>query len=297
MKANLNFLTMVLTLLAFSASCETIKENPKNEQQNDEPPTTLTVEGKQWSFTWAEMRDASAVLDLGVTTEGVLYVAYDMQMGGGEGSSYIPYLSGSYIITPTDATSGTITVTTKVITPGSETEQDVSIVLSYSQLTETSVKVECETWSIDSTMTLVEEVIEIQLQPTPGDQEPDDSDTDLPASLDGNQWSFLWAAQGKVRAIFDFGVTTDEVFYLAYDMSAIGGSGYFPNMSGSYTVTATDETSGTITVSTFDVGSQTEISVVISYSELTNNSVKIVCESWQINNTMTLVEEKIEVQL
>lgn len=79
-------------------------------------PELSTPDGKQLTFTWADMMDAPAVLDFGVTTSGKLAVAYDMLAVYGEDAGipeemrWMQYLAWDYEITANDATSGVITI-------------------------------------------------------------------------------------------------------------------------------------------------------------------------------------------
>lgn len=73
-------------------------------------------DGKQWKFTWVDMGDVPSALDFGVTTEGQLAVGFDLEYAYGSElpeemlGKYMQYMAWEYAVTPTDATSGVITV-------------------------------------------------------------------------------------------------------------------------------------------------------------------------------------------
>lgn len=100
-------------------------------------PATLSIDGKQWKydFNYGGMMQTIAVLDLGVTQEGLAAVYVDQSMG--EGTFYYPNYGGSYTVTPTDDTSGTISITDPMDPSGE------AVVFTYSNLTETSVTLNC----------------------------------------------------------------------------------------------------------------------------------------------------------
>ena len=103
-------------------------------------------------------------------------------------------------------------------------------------------------------------------------------------SIDGKQWQATWDMMGDVPCLFDFGLTTSGVFYFAYDTSAMQGPGWMTYFTGSYTIAATDETSGVIT---FQNG------VTLNYKDLTANSVTITSDlTYQEDVVYTLITEK-----
>ena len=78
--------------------------------------TPETPDGLQLTFIWEDMMEAPSVLDLGVTTEGKLAIAYDLfalygeDAGVPEEMRWMQYASWDYEVTATDATSGVITI-------------------------------------------------------------------------------------------------------------------------------------------------------------------------------------------
>lgn len=173
MKKMLKFAAMAATLVAMCASCEDLKndgsenenDNQENvngggtEDDNNQEETTYTVDGKQWNYTWnapEELGGATpCVLDLGVTTENTLIVAMD-------GTAYelpnifIGFQAGTYTVTPTDATSGVI----KMADPSG-----AEVIFTYSELTENSMKLSNQLpFGLDNvTATLAPEKITIMM--------------------------------------------------------------------------------------------------------------------------------------
>lgn len=96
----------------------------------------VDIDKKQWEFTWKKMHDWPSVLDLGVTTPGQAIIAYD------DNGSMTSYIAADYTITPTDATSGVITLTL-----GSLVKE-----LTYSEATETSVHISGYVGDLDCTL-------------------------------------------------------------------------------------------------------------------------------------------------
>lgn len=114
---------MTLAALTLCVACEKPPQEPEKVEE-------FSIDGKQWSFTRAAM-----------------------SMSG-----YTPYFGGNYTITPTDATSGKISV----IDPNDPTQTES--VLTYTDLTATSVKVTIAALGLDACeMKLVENKIEIQM--------------------------------------------------------------------------------------------------------------------------------------
>ncbi|MBR5300864.1 MAG: hypothetical protein IKU36_11570 [Bacteroidales bacterium] len=93
-------------------------------------------------------------------------------------------------------------------------------------------------------------------------------------TVDGKQWIFSWDAMG-VPAMLDFGVSAEDYFYLAYDASAYGMDGYVEYIGSEYSVTPTDETSGVITLVTYNMYGEA-ITMDIAYSDLTETSCSFV---------------------
>ncbi len=100
--------------------------------EGGEETPALTIDGKQWL---TNMDGMSFLVDLGASEEGILLFAGDE---GGTGS-YMPYYAGSYVTSATDATSGTIVFNFMDLETGEIDPEAIS--MSYSDLTETSVKV------------------------------------------------------------------------------------------------------------------------------------------------------------
>ena len=93
-------------------------------------PVELSVDGKQWLFSWDAM-GVPGMLDLGVSAEGYFYLAYDATASGMEG--YVEYIGSEYSVTPTDETSGVITLVTYNMYG-----EPITMDIAYSGLTETS---------------------------------------------------------------------------------------------------------------------------------------------------------------
>ena len=103
-------------------------------------------------------------------------------------------------------------------------------------------------------------------------------------TIDGKQWEATWDMMMDVPCLFDFGLTTSGTFYFAYDTSEMEGPGWMTYFCGSYTIAATDGTSGVIT---FENGS------TLNYKDLTANSVTITSDlTYQEEVVYTLVTEK-----
>ena len=141
----MRFAAMAATMIALCVSCEEIKneglEDDKNNNENvdgggsEEDVTPVSIDGKQWSFSFEfpGMGNVKAVLDLGVTAEGTLMFGVDAAvMDPSMAGSFIAYLGGTYTVTPTDATSGVITM--------ADPMGGGDVVFNYSDLTENSVK-------------------------------------------------------------------------------------------------------------------------------------------------------------
>ena len=93
-------------------------------------------------------------------------------------------------------------------------------------------------------------------------------------SVDGKQWLFSWDAMG-VPGMLDLGVSAEGYFYLAYDATAYGMEGYVEYIGSEYSVTPTDETSGVITLVTYNMYGE-PITMDIAYSGLTETSCSFV---------------------
>ena len=74
-----------------------------------------TPDGKQWKFNYSELRGATSIIDLGVTTEGKIVIAYDAEEVYGSANvnpaargKYTQYMSWDYEIQPKNSSSGII---------------------------------------------------------------------------------------------------------------------------------------------------------------------------------------------
>lgn len=74
-----------------------------------------TPDGKQWKFNYSELRGATSIIDLGVTTEGKIVIAYDAEEVYGSANvnpaargKYTQYMSWDYEIQPRNSSSGII---------------------------------------------------------------------------------------------------------------------------------------------------------------------------------------------
>lgn len=78
-----------------------------------------------------------------------------------------------------------------------------------------------------------------------------------------------------VPGMLDLGVSAEGYFYLAYDATAYGMEGYVEYIGSEYSVTPTDETSGVITLVTYNMYGE-PITMDIAYSGLTETSCSFV---------------------
>ena len=125
----------------------------KSEEPGPEPGPEYTLDGKQWVFTWSAM-NVEAVADLGVTQEGTIILAVDGAIMGMTG--YVPYITGTYEVKPTDGTSGVV----EFVDPADPSATKISI--SYKDLTETTVKFTLEAFQmVDVEAVAAAEKIEI----------------------------------------------------------------------------------------------------------------------------------------
>ena len=138
MKSIFKFAAMAFAAVAMLAACN--KENPANNDGDNggNTPAALSVDGKQW-FAAEALMGADCVMDLGVTTPGTLYIAYDASSFGLPG--YAAYFTGTYTVTATDATSGVITLTVE----GQQAE------IPYNNLNENSVAISFAIAGFDNT--------------------------------------------------------------------------------------------------------------------------------------------------
>ena len=82
-----------------------------------EQAAVTTPDGKQLKFVWADLGEAPAIVDLGVTTPGKLAICYDAAAVYGEENlpaemigMYMQYMAWDYKVEATDATSGVLTI-------------------------------------------------------------------------------------------------------------------------------------------------------------------------------------------
>ena len=106
------------------------------EPEEPEEPAELTLEGKQWIFTWEAM-GCTAMVDFSVSKENYLYIAYDATDYGYEG--YVEYIGAEYTVTPTDETSGVVTLMSYNMYG-----ELMTMNLMYSNLTETTCDFFCQ---------------------------------------------------------------------------------------------------------------------------------------------------------
>ena len=135
MKNIFKFAAMAFAAVVMFASCD---------KKDDKTPATVSIDGKQWSyaFNYGGMMETTAVLDLGVTNEGIGAIYMDM------GGMYFPGFAGTYTITAKDGASGTISLTDPNDPSGSV------VVFTYSNLTEKTVTLSCDggaAWTMEST--------------------------------------------------------------------------------------------------------------------------------------------------
>ena len=116
------------------------------------------------------------------------------------------------------------------------------------------------------------------------------------ARLDGYQWLGEF---DDMPILFDLGIAEEGMLSIA--LPTMDESGFALHMVGFYEIEATDKSSGVISFTQYDwewdeVGEEFEI----QYSELTANSVKVVCENvFGVADpiTLTRVENPYEIQL
>ena len=123
-------------------------------------------DGKQWKFIWTDMGDVPSALDFGVTAEGKLAVGYDLSAAYGDElpaemqGMYMQYMAWDYTVTPTDATSGVITVSSY-----DHFGDVVSTEGTYSNFDGTTMTVTFEMLYLqDVVMTLAEETIPFYIE-------------------------------------------------------------------------------------------------------------------------------------
>lgn len=120
-------------------------------------------------------------------------------------------------------------------------------------------------------------------------------------SVDGKQWKFLWEDM-NAQALFDFGVTEPGTLYFAYDVSAVNPDiqGYYFMLAGEYSI---DAENSKINCTILDIFNEEVFEAVISYSDLTENTVTFHIEEgsslyyylYQETVNAVAAEEKIPV--
>lgn len=123
---------------------------------------------------------------------------------------------------------------------------------------------------------------------------------------DGKQLTFVWADMGDAPACLDFGVTTPGQFAICYDAAAVYGEEYLPEemigmyaqyMSWDYELTATDATSGVITIKSYDHFGDVQTAEG-TYAEWDGTTCKVTFEMLYLEDvTMTVATETIPVYI
>ena len=134
MKNIFKFAAMALAAVALFTAC---KKDGKTEE-----PVSYSVDGKQWTAAWEAM-GVDCIIDLGATTPGTCYLAYDANEMGLPG--FATYITGAYTVTPKDETSGVVAITV----------EGMNAEIQYSNLGEKKVKFTFTEAMIDSEFTLV----------------------------------------------------------------------------------------------------------------------------------------------
>ena len=124
--------------------------------------------------------------------------------------------------------------------------------------------------------------------------EPEDKGGKDALTLDGKQWVYTSELDGIVStSLIDFGATAKDTFYYGF----VNDGAVMVMNPGTYTITPTDATSGTITI-VYKGWSEEDQTIEFEYTDLTENSVKID-EGIGFNNLMingTVVEFKLATE-
>ena len=125
-------------------------------------------------------------------------------------------------------------------------------------------------------------------------------------SPDGHQWMFVWDDMGGAPSVLDFGVTTEGILALAYDMETMFGPDgipaemigmYMQYMAWEYTVTPTDETSGVIEISSTNMYGEVETTSG-TYTDFDGTTMKVTFEMLYLENVeMTLATETVPLYI
>jgi len=114
------------------------------------------------------------------------------------------------------------------------------------------------------------------------------------SELDGNQW--IADYEGR-KVLFDFGITEEGMLSIALPTMDETGFGLF--MAGLYEIESKDETSGTIYFTQYDWEWDEFLDESeFEYSDLTESSVKIICETvFGVSDPISFVrsEEPVEI--
>lgn len=124
---------------------------------------------------------------------------------------------------------------------------------------------------------------------------------------DGKQLAFVWADMGDAPSCLDFGVTTPGYLAVCYDIFAVYGEDaglpedmrgqYMQYMAWEYEVTATDATSGVITLKSYDHFGDLQTTEG-TYTDWNGTTCTVTCEMLYLDNvTMTVAAEPIPVYI
>lgn len=123
---------------------------------------------------------------------------------------------------------------------------------------------------------------------------------------DGKQLTFVWADMMDAPSCLDFGVSTPGYLAVAYDMAAMYGEDGLPEemigmymqyQAWEYTVTATDATSGVITIQSYDMYGDLQTAEG-SYTEWDGTTCKVTFEMLMLEDvTMTVAAETIPLYI
>jgi len=121
-----------------------------------------------------------------------------------------------------------------------------------------------------------------------------------PVSIDGKQYvfSFKYGGMYDATGVLDLGVTTEGFAMILMNLPAMTGEDYMPISMGNYEITATDATSGTISI--VDPSDPSASEFVISYSSAAESSVSLSCttEVMTLDNvSATVPAENIIINL
>ena len=275
MKKIFKFAAMAFAAVALIASCDNKEEYP-GTPETPEDPVTYSIEGKQWLCTFDDVEgEIPCVIDLGATEEGRMLVGV-YRDGNWEEDGMI--CNAAYTIEKTSETSGIITYISDYLLDLMGDEESATEKICYSDLTETSVKFSEHPdypmpWLalvFDEAATVSEEKITIEVLPV-APETPETPETPATVSIDGKQWMTEMMGTG---VFIDLGVKSAGMSYSGYcdpeSYAVMQGRSL-----GEYTITVTDETSGTINIEGVDMVTGEPATLVYKYMDLTDASVKI----------------------